>query len=126
MSAKRLLIAEDHPGLQSALSLLARQIGFDLVGLALDRDEMWSLVLKTRPDLLIVSAEFLGTQPDAAIQELRHLTPGIRILVVVGSLVISSYDEADGLIERDSPPTRVIQYLHSFRTSDNTLEEEPD
>ncbi|MGF1504781.1 MAG: hypothetical protein ACFB51_06540 [Anaerolineae bacterium] len=108
------MIAEKHPGMQLALSLIGEQVGFELVGVVASPDLLWDLVQSEQVDLLIITVELLGANPSCSLQSLRKISPALSIVVVTGNVPMEGYAQADLCIHQDDPPSLVINRLRKL------------
>lgn len=86
----RILLADDHSVLRSALGqLLALQHDMAVVGEAPDGRDALALVERSRPDLVVMDVAMPGLGGIEATRRIRRLAPGVRVLAV------SQYSDAD-------------------------------
>src|SRR5712675_1872510 len=87
--ASRILIVEDHPLFQEALSeLIKREPGWDVCGKAADAVEAMQLVEETKPDLVIVDISLGNT---SGIDLIKNIVSKFSEMPV---LVVSMHDES--------------------------------
>ena len=79
----RVLIVDDHPVVRAGLrNLVEREPGLHLVGEAADAREAVRLVERRAPDVVLMDVGLPGTNGVDAIAEIRHLRPGVRVLML--------------------------------------------
>lgn len=77
------LIADDHPVFRKGLrALLASLPGTELVGEAMSGEEAVRLAEQLQPDVILMDLQMPGGGGLAAIRQIVHTSPHIRVLVV--------------------------------------------
>jgi DNA-binding NarL/FixJ family response regulator len=94
----RVLIADDHPFLRSALGdLLAGTDDIRVVAECADGSEVVEAAARTGPDVVLMDLLMPGTSGLEATRALRATLPGVRVIVLTGSLSAAAAREALGL-----------------------------
>jgi len=79
----RVLIADDHAIFRTALrAILESKAGMEVVAEAADSYEAVELARKLRPDVLLLDLSMPGRPGLEAVEEVRRLVPGVRILML--------------------------------------------
>jgi DNA-binding NarL/FixJ family response regulator len=90
MSKIRIVLADDHVLLrQGTRQLLEHEPDMEVVGEASDGAEAVELVVKTKPDVVIIDVAMPGMNGIEATKRIKAVLPGTKILVLTGY----DYDE---------------------------------
>jgi len=111
----RVVVADDAVILREGLARLLEEVGFEVVGLAADADELQALVERTAPDVAIVDIRMPPTHTDEglrAAKQIRARRPQ------VGVLVLSQHVQARYAVELLASGTEGVGYLLKDRVSD--------
>ena len=78
---KRILLADDHPGLRSALRLLLEtRLELELIVEARDMEHVLAQVEDARPDCVILDWELPGRPTRERVAVLRTLVPDLKVI----------------------------------------------
>jgi DNA-binding NarL/FixJ family response regulator len=119
----RVLVADSHPEVRSALQLLLLDLDMQVVGEAAD----WTAVLKeaagTQPDMVVVDWELIPT--GSSLSLLRAACPAAVVIILISHLDAREQAAlsagADSFISKGETPDRVAERLlaaangHSLR-----------
>jgi DNA-binding NarL/FixJ family response regulator len=119
----RVLVADSHPEVRSALRLLLLDLDMQVVGEAAD----WTAVLKeaagTQPDMVVVDWELIPT--GSSLSLLRAACPAAVVIILISHLDAREQAAlsagADSFISKGETPDRVAERLlaaangHSLR-----------
>ena len=111
----RVVVADDAVILREGLARLLTEAGFEVVGLAGDADELFTLVERLRPDVAVVDIRMPPTHTDEglrAAKSIRERWPD------TGVLVLSQHVRASYALELLSDGTDGVGYLLKERVSD--------
>jgi DNA-binding NarL/FixJ family response regulator len=111
----RVAVADDAAILREGLALLLQRAGFEVAGLAADAEELFPLVERYRPDVVIIDIRMPPTYTDEGLQAARTIRrrwPG------TGILVLSQYVRPAYALELLSGGAGGIGYLLKERVSD--------
>ena len=111
----RVAVADDAVILREGLSRLLVEAGFDVVGLAANADELYSIVERERPDVAIVDIRMPPTHTDEGLQAARVIRARWP---ETGILVLSQYVRPSYALELLSAGTEGVGYLLKDRVSD--------
>lgn len=83
MSKIRIVLADDHALLRAGLAmLLGGQADMEVVGQASSADEALAVVLKCRPDLIVMDLSMPGSDSIKAVERISRESPDTKILVL--------------------------------------------
>jgi DNA-binding NarL/FixJ family response regulator len=111
----RVAVADDAAILREGLALLLQRAGFEVAGLAADAEELFPLVEKYRPDVVIIDIRMPPTYTDEGLQAARTIRrrwPG------TGILVLSQYVRPAYALELLAGGAGGVGYLLKERVSD--------
>jgi DNA-binding NarL/FixJ family response regulator len=111
----RVALADDSVILREGLSRLLQEAGFDVVGLAEDRDSLLELVGRTLPDVAIIDIRMPPTHTDEGLQAAKLIRAQWPR---VGLLVLSQHVNPRYALELLSAGSDGIGYLLKERVSD--------
>lgn len=79
---RRILIADDNPGLCSALALLLEtRLGAHIVGAVSTMEAVLEQVAGAQPEVVILNWELPGQPADGRLEALRRIAPDVKIVV---------------------------------------------
>jgi len=111
----RVVVADDAVLLREGLARLLAEVGFEVVGLASDPDELLALVETQRPDVAIVDIRMPPTHTDEGIQAARAIRTSWP---ETGVLVLSQHVRASYALELLADGSAGLGYLLKERVSD--------
>jgi DNA-binding NarL/FixJ family response regulator len=111
----RVAVADDAVILREGLARLLVEAGFEVVGLASNADELYSLVARARPDVAIVDIRMPPTHTDEGLQAARRIR---ERWPETGILVLSQFVQARYAVELLAHGTERVGYLLKDRVSD--------
>lgn len=109
----RVVVADDHPVVRRGLrSFLATRGGIEVVGEAGDADEVFTVVERLQPDVVLLDLVMPGGDGVATIARLRALPAPPRVLVLTSfagedRVVPAVRAGAAGYLLKDAPPTEL-------------------
>ena len=114
----RILLADDHPEVCSALRLLLEQ-GLELQVTAEVGDTASLLACAERdcPDLLVLDWELPGSPLDTVLRRLRSRVPGMRVLALSGrpeAKLAALAAGASGFVDKGGFPEQFINAIRDF------------
>ena len=111
----RILLADNQPKVRFALRvLLKRQLGVDVVGEAVNADDMLAKVEMTRPDLLLLAWELPGLAAAKVFALLRKAFPNLMIIVLSGrpeARLAALATGTDAFVSKTDPPERLLDVI---------------
>jgi two-component system response regulator NreC len=83
MAVVKILICDDHAVVRAGLRLILQQSNqFEIVGEAVNAEELLTLAAQLRPDVIIMDLSLPGMSGLEAIRRLRHSVPKAKVLVL--------------------------------------------
>ncbi|HFA48888.1 MAG TPA: response regulator transcription factor [Bacteroidetes bacterium] len=116
----KIFIADDHPVIAHGIScMLAKQANMKIVGNALSGKEMFQLLPKARPTILLLDLNMPGTDFYQNIAWVKKNSPWVKIIIFSGyyspELVKSLIQEgASGYVAKTSKPAELIEAINSI------------
>jgi DNA-binding NarL/FixJ family response regulator len=114
----KIILADDHPDVRSALQLLLEQEeGFSVTAKVANLEDLWMAVKNYCPDLLLLDWELPGSSGKELIEALRAKCSKLVIIVLSGNPEARNsalFAGADGFISKGSPPQEVISTVNKF------------
>lgn len=112
---KRILLADDHAGLLSALRLmLETRLGFELISEARDMEHVLAQVEDSHPDCIILDCELPGRPTRERVSVLRALVPGLKVIAVSArpeSEAQALAEGADAFLCKTESPARILSVV---------------
>ena len=116
----RILLADDHPMIRTALDVLLRDTPFALVGMAGTGEEAVAEVERLAPDVLLLDLQMPGGGGMGALRRLRAAGAPVRIVLLTAAIDDSALLEAkalgvDGIVLKNSDPAYLLDCLDRVR-----------
>jgi two-component system nitrate/nitrite response regulator NarP len=116
----RILLADDHPMIRTAIEVLLRDTGFELAGTAATGAEALSILDAIGPDILLVDLEMPELGGMEVIRKLRAGSGAIRIVILTAAIDDPSLMEAkalrvQGMVLKNSDPAYLLECLETVR-----------
>ena len=112
---KRILLADDHESLRSALRLLLEtRLGLEVITEARDMEHVLAQVEEARPDIILLDWELPGRPTRERLPLLRMLVPGIRVIAVSvrpEAEAEARAEGADAFISKAEAPERILEII---------------
>ena len=112
----RLLLADDHPMIRTAIEVLLRDTSYDIVGVTASGAETLSAVEQLKPDVLLLDLQMPdGTGMDV-FRELKSKGSAPRVIILTAAIDDASLMEAkstgvSGMVLKSSDPAFIIECL---------------
>ena len=114
----RMIIADQHPKVLWALrTVLEEESEFDLLGEAVDAEELLKLATEHTADLVLVDRELPGRPIEDLIASLHALDPRPFVIVMSGEFEYSRTllkSGADAFVSKEDQPDWLLDTLHSY------------
>ena len=116
----RILLADDHPMIRTALEVLLRDSGFDLAGMAGSTDETLGEVDRLSPDILLLDLQMPGGGGMEVLRRLAAAEAKVRVIVLTAAIDDASLMEAKalkvrGIVLKNSDPAYLLECLEQVR-----------
>jgi len=116
----RIVLADDHPMIRTAIEVLLRDTRYELEGTAGSGAEALSEVDRVKPDILLVDLEMPEAGGMEVIRTLRAHDKAPRIVILTAAIDDSSLMEAralgvEGIVVKNSDPAYLLQCLDAVR-----------
>ncbi len=125
--AIRILIADDHPIVREGVrTLISTEPGMTCVGEACDGDAAVRLYRDLQPDVLLLDLMMPRKDGITAIQEIKRLDPGARVLVLTSfadddKLFPAIKAGALGYLLKDSSPQELLRAIRQVFQGESSL-----
>lgn len=126
---KRLLLADDHPMIRTAIEVLLRDTDVEIVGDAGSVSSALSEVHRLRPDLLLLDLQMPGGSGLDVLRKLRAEKSPVRIILLTAAIDDSSLLEAkalkvQGIVLKNSDPAFLLTCLDSVKSGRSWIDPE--
>jgi len=115
----RVLVADDHSEVRSALHLLLEQEpGLTFVGDVVEADGLLPQIKTTCPDLLLLDWELPGLRSVEIVPALRALCPQLSVIALSGlpeARAAALKAEVDAFVSKGDPPERLLALVKKYR-----------
>lgn len=125
----KILIADDHPMIRTAIEVLLRDTGLTIVGSATTGDEAIRSVEELNPDVLLLDVQMPGGSGLDVLRTLRAGGRKLRIVLLTAGIEDPALMEAqalkvDGMVLKNSDPAYLIECLDAVRAGRTWLDPE--
>lgn len=114
----RILLADDQSRVRFALrALLSKHPGIEIVGEAVDAQELLDQAQTLCPDLVLMDWSLPGLPQVDLLRRLRQACPSAVIIVLSGRLEArpaSLQAGADAFVSKVDPPARLLEAINDF------------
>lgn len=112
---KRILLADHHPGLRSALRLLLEtRLEFELIVEARDMEHVLAQVEDARPDYILLDWELPGRPTRERVSVLRTLVPHLKVIVLSArpeGEAAALAEGAEAFVCKSEPPALILEKI---------------
>ncbi len=127
---KRILLADDNPGLRSALRLLLEtRLEFELIVEARDMEHVLAQVEDSQPDCIILDWELPGRPTRERVSVLRTLVPHLKVIAFSArpeSKQAALAEGAEAFISKNEPPLLILDKIQKIYQQDGETQKSPD
>ena len=125
----RILLADDHPMIRTAIDVLLRDTRYSLAGTAANGEEALAEVSRLEPDILLLDLEMPRTGGMEVIRRLRAGNSALRIIILTAAIDDSSLMEArtlrvQGMVLKNSDPAYLLECLDRVRSGGSWVDPE--
>lgn len=114
----RILLADDHPGLRSALALLLEtRLNAQIVGQAYNMEDLLACMPRVRPGIVILDWDLPGAPEIGRIAALRAAVPSLKIVITSSRPEVEEQAlaaRADAFICKCEPPEKILYVLQAL------------
>lgn len=112
----RILLADDHPMISTAIEALLRNSPFEIVGMASTGEQAIQKVEELNPDILLLDLQMPGGTGMDVLRRLRSNGGKTRIVLLTaaiddGSLIEAKSLKVQGMVLKNSDPAYLIECL---------------
>ena len=112
----RILLADDHPMIRTAIEVLLRDTRFQIVGTAANGDDALRAVEAVKPDILLLDLQMPGTTGMEVLRHLRSSGSKLPVVLLTAAIDDSSLMEAkdlhvQGMVLKNSDPAYLLECL---------------
>lgn len=112
----RLLLADDHPMIRTAIEVLLRDTSYEIVGATASGAETLSAVEQLNPDVLLLDLQMPEGGGMDVLRELKSKGGGPRVVILTAAIDDASLMEAKslgapGMVLKSSDPAYIIECL---------------
>ena len=116
----RILLADDHPMIRTALEVLLRDTAYEIVGNAGTGEAALAQVERLRPDILLLDLQRPGGSGMEVLRRLRAGTTNLRVVLLTAAIDDSALLEAkslkvEGIVLKNSDPAYLLDCLDRVR-----------
>ncbi len=114
----RILLADDHPMIRTAIEVLLRETQFELAATAMNGAEALTEVERLKPDVLLVDLEMPELGGMGVIRKLRGERNLTKVVILTAAIDDSSLMEArslrvNGMVLKNSDPAYLFECLEA-------------
>jgi two-component system, NarL family, nitrate/nitrite response regulator NarL len=116
----RLLLADDHPMIRTAIEVLLRDTGYDIVGTAGGGDAALAEIDRLAPDILLLDLQMPGGSGMDVLRRARAAKLPLKIILLTaaiddGSLLEAKSLKVQGIVLKNSDPAYLLDCLDSVQ-----------
>ena len=112
----RVLLADDHPMIRTALDVMLRDTEYEIVGIAASGGEALQEIERLRPDILLLDLQMPGGTGMDVLRAVRAGKDALRVILLTAAIDDSSLLEAkalgvQGIVLKNSDPAFLLDCL---------------
>ncbi len=116
----RILLADDHPMIRTAIGALLRDTDYEIVGIAGTGEETLREIDRLKPDILLLDLNMPGGSGMAVLRRIKAEKTSLRVVLLTAAIDDSSLLEAKslkvhGMVLKSSDPAFLIDCLDRVR-----------
>jgi two-component system, NarL family, nitrate/nitrite response regulator NarL len=125
----RILVADDHPMIRTAIEVLLRGTDHEIVGTAGSGDETLRLLAEVRADLLLLDLQMPGGGGMEVLRRVKAERPRVRVVLLTAAIDDGSLMEAkalavDGMVLKNADPAYLLECLDKVGSGGSWLDPE--
>ena len=125
----RILLADDHPMIRTAIEVLLRDSDYEIVATAGSGEEALREAAEVRPDILLLDLSMPGGSGMNVLRSLAREKGGPRTVILTAAIDDSSLMEARtlgvrGMVLKNSDPAYLLECLDSVRSGGTWIDPE--
>ena len=125
----RIVLADDHPMIRTAIDVLLRDTRYELGGTAANGTEALSEIDRLKPDIVLLDLEMPETDGMEVVRTLQARDKAPRIIILTAAIDDSSLMEARalrvrGIVLKNSDPAYLLECLDAVRSGKNWMDPE--
>jgi two-component system nitrate/nitrite response regulator NarP len=125
----RILLADDHPMIRTALEVLLRNTEFEIVGTAGSGDAALTEAARLQPDILLLDLQMPGGTGMDVLRRLRAEKSTLKVILLTAGIDDSALLEAkalkiQGIVLKNSDPAFLLDCLQSVRDGRSWIDPE--
>jgi len=116
----RILLADDHPMIASALDMLLRGTDYEIVGRARNGDDTLEQLGQHRPDILLLDVNMPGKSGIDVLRKMRREKRKASVILLTAGmddsqLMAAAELEPDGIVLKTSDPALLLECMDNVR-----------
>ena len=125
----RILVADDHPMIQTAIEVLLRGTAYEIAGTAGSGEETLRLLGEVQPDLLLLDLQMPGGGGMEVLRRARAERPRVQVVLLTAAIDDGSLMEAkalgvDGMVLKNADPAYLLECLDRVCSGGNWVDPE--
>ena len=125
----RILLADDHPMIRTAIEALLRGTAFEIVGQAATGEEALQKVEQLDPDILLLDLQMPGGTGMDVLRRVRSDGQKLRVVLLTAAIDDASLIEArslkvQGMVLKNSDPAYLLECLETVRAGRTWMDPE--
>lgn len=125
----RILLADDHPVIRTAIEVLLRDTDYELAGTARTGEEALQECARLEPDVLLLDLQMPEGTGMEVLRKLRSAGPSPRIVILTagiddGSLMEARALSVQGMVLKNSDPAYLLECLDRVRAGGTWMDPE--
>jgi len=125
----RILLADDHPMIRTALEALLRGTAFEIVGIASTGEQALSKLDEAKPDILLLDLQMPGGTGMDVLRQVRSNGSKLKIVLLTAAIDDASLVEAktlrvQGMVLKNSDPAYLLECLERVGTGGRWIDPE--
>jgi two-component system, NarL family, nitrate/nitrite response regulator NarL len=117
----RVLIADDHPMIRTAIEVLLRDTDYAIVGTAATGEDTLHAIEQLKPDIVLLDLQMPGGSGMEVVRKLREKAQAPRIVILTAGVDDASLMEAralgvHGMVLKNADPAYLIECLDRVRS----------